>query len=88
MDIKKRAAAISYSKEDPAPVVTAIGEGAIAEKIIQIAAEQNIQIEKDEDIMAILQLFDAGDYIPEQLYMSFAVILSRLYSLNKSNSGV
>ena len=52
----KYAAALGYDiNTNNAPTVLAKGQGQIAEKIIQIAIDNNIEIRKDEDLLQILK---------------------------------
>ena len=52
----KYAVALGYDiNTNNAPTVLAKGQGQIAEKIIQIAIDNNIEIRKDEDLLQILK---------------------------------
>lgn len=71
----REAAALKYEYEkDNAPIVVASGRGHVAEKIIQIAKENNIPLFEDEDVSDILCSLTVGSEIPEALYQAIAEI--------------
>lgn len=80
------AVALSYDgKTESAPKVAAKGQGHIAEKIIQIALEQGIEIRKDEDLIQILKAVDIDEQIPIEAFGAVAEILSYIYQANSNN---
>lgn len=88
----KMAAAIKYdATKNRAPEVAASGQGAIAEKIIEIAREKGIPIQYDPDLVQVLAKLKVGSEIPVELYRAVAEILAYVYSLNENqrikNSG-
>jgi len=81
---RKEAVALKYNpQEDQAPKVIAKGKGLIAEKIISIAKEHQIQIYEDPDLIKTLMVIDIGEYIPEDLYEAIAEVLAFIYRLNR-----
>lgn len=73
---KKQAAALRYDPDrDDVPVLAAVGEGFVAEKIIEKAAEHGIPVVEDAGLASVLAKMSAGDYIPPQLYEVVAKIL-------------
>ncbi|HZX21091.1 MAG TPA: EscU/YscU/HrcU family type III secretion system export apparatus switch protein [Clostridia bacterium] len=73
---RKQAAAVKYNVEkDNAPVVTASGQGIVAEKIIEKAIESDVTIYKDEKLVKELLQFKIGTEIPPELYQIVAEIL-------------
>ena len=82
---KKRltAVAIKYKmNEDPAPKVVAKGKGRIAEKIIELAKENDIPIREDPDLVEILAKLELNQYIPPELYQVVAEILAFIYRMS------
>ena len=80
-----KAAALKYNAQiSSAPVVKAKGIGVVAEKIIQIARENNIPIKEDADLVELLVQLDLEQEIPPELYKIVAEILAFVYSLDKS----
>ena len=84
---KQKAAALKYDAQaDSAPVVKAKGMGFVAEKIIQIARENNIPIKNDPDLVELLIHLDLEQEIPTELYKIVAEILAFVYSLDRSGN--
>ena len=71
----KTAVALSYEAGDMAPKILATGKGYVAEKIIEVAKEENVPIHKDEKLAGTLSKLEIGDYIPKELYGVVAEIL-------------
>ena len=82
--ILKKAVSLRY---DPpthdAPIVTAKGQGIIAEKIIELAKTHNIPIKDDPDLVEILSQLELDEQIPPVVYQVVAEIFSFLYHLNR-----
>lgn len=72
---KKTAVALEYEAGDKAPKVIAMGQGVLAEKIIDVAQEANVPIHKDAKLARSLSILDIGEYIPPELYSIVAEIL-------------
>lgn len=78
-EIKNQAIALKYDAEkDPAPKVVAKGEAEIAEKIIEIAKLNNIPIEQNKDLAALLNKVDLDQFIPVEAYIVVAEIIAIL----------
>lgn len=71
----KTAVALSYEEGDQAPKILATGKGYVAEKIIEVAKEENVPVHKDEKLADTLSKLEIGDYIPKELYGVVAEIL-------------
>lgn len=65
---KKTAVALEYTSGEQAPKVIASGRGYLADKIIDVAKEENVPIHKDEKLARSLSVLDIGEYIPQELY--------------------
>ena len=77
------AVALGYDQEKiPTPKVLAKGEGFVAEKIIQIAIDEGIEIHQDEDLLQILKAVDIDSEIPVESFSAVAEIISYIYSIN------
>lgn len=72
---RKQAIALSYDPEQDAPKVIASGTGALAEKIIDKAKEENIPVHQDDKLAETLSKLEIGDMIPPELYEVVAEIL-------------
>lgn len=78
------ASALKYSARNSAPQVIAQGEGRNAERILELAAANNIDIVQNERLAAELHSLDVGREIPEQLYVIVAEILSVIFRARAS----
>ena len=80
----KKAVSLQYEPhKHEAPMVTAKGQGLVAEKIIEIAKKHNIPIKDDPDLVEILSQLELEEQIPPTVYQVVAEILSFIYHLNK-----
>tara|TARA_A100001037_G_scaffold288137_1_gene298414 strand:- start:1069 stop:1398 length:330 start_codon:yes stop_codon:yes gene_type:complete len=80
---RKTAAALKYRPpEDSAPHLVAKGNGELAERIIELARENNIPIQENPDLIAVLSQLDLNKEIPSELYKPIAEILSFVYRVN------
>ncbi|HPN94586.1 MAG TPA: flagellar biosynthesis protein FlhB [bacterium] len=79
------AIALEYAAEEMhAPKVTAKGGGVVAEKIKQVAKENNVPIIEDKPLaQSLFKLTDVGDYVPPQLFKAVAEILAYVYRVSK-----
>jgi flagellar biosynthesis protein len=76
----KRAVALEYAREsDPAPRVTAKGEGLLAEKIVEIARAHGVTVREDRDLVQLLGAVDVDSPIPVEAFQAVAEILSYIY---------
>ncbi len=73
-----RAIALQYDGEN-APIVTASGEGAIAEEILRIAREHNIPLREDALLAELLSDLNLGEEIPPLLYRVIAEVIAYAY---------
>jgi len=87
-DIKSRqAAALKYDPDTAdAPYVVALGKGCIAERIIESAREEGIQVVRDDKLSHMLQKLSVGDEIPEELYKIVAEVLVFVSSMDERYS--
>ncbi len=77
------AVALGYDMEKQnAPKVLAKGQGHVAEKIIQIAIDQGIEIRRDADLVQILKAVDIDSEIPVEAFSAVAEIISYIYREN------
>lgn len=66
---------------DNAPLVTAKGEGQLAEEIIAIAREHGVTLCENKPLLEWLMTLEIGDEIPENLYLAIAQIIAFAYQL-------
>lgn len=79
----KKAVALKYdSAQDAAPKIAASGKGLVAEKILEIARQENIPIYKDPQLAEALIQLDINQEIPPELYRAVAEILAFIYTVD------
>jgi flagellar biosynthesis protein len=80
---KIAAVALHYNiNKDLAPRVVAKGQGSIAEQILLVAKQHNIEIHKDAELVKILSILEIDSIIPLEAYAVVAEILSYIYRTN------
>lgn len=72
---ERQAIALKYDGEN-APNLTAKGNDALAEEILQIAREHDVPIYENADLVRLLARLELGDAIPESLYQTVAEIIA------------
>ena len=75
---KEVAVALFYDEEN-APRVTAKGRGEIARHILAVAEENNVPLEEDPELAALLAQIPLNDEVPEALYRAVAEVISFAY---------
>lgn len=76
------AVALHYDKAG-APTVVAKGRGAIGQKIIEIARENNVPIRDNEALAIALSDVELSDEIPVELYKAVAEVLIFVLRLSR-----
>lgn len=79
----KTAVAVAYDPSDAAPKILASGKGAVAEKIIETAKENDIPFYQDNKLADTLSKLEIGDAIPPELYEVVAEILVFVDDMDK-----
>ncbi|MEG2139941.1 MAG: flagellar biosynthesis protein FlhB [Bilophila sp.] len=84
------AVALRYNViEAPAPVIVAMGVDHLAEKIKQIARENNVPIRENVPLArALYKNAAVGDMIPEELYKATASVLASIWKLKGKRPGM
>lgn len=83
----KQAVAVRYdSAKEGAPRVIAKGKGLIAEKILELARENNIPVHQDKALLEMLAMVELFDEIPPELYTAVAEVLVWVYKVNKGKA--
>ncbi len=81
---RRKAVALRYDEDkDQAPKILAKGAGHLADRIIEIARENGLQIYPDKDLVALLSKLDVNTEIPGHLYKAVAEVLAFVYRLNR-----
>ncbi len=92
-DRNRTAVAIAYDPGDTAPKILATGKGAVAERIIETAKENDVPFYQDDKLAQTLSKLQIGDTIPPELYEVVAEILVFVDDMDKmkgklKNSGL
>jgi len=70
--------------EDDKPVIVAQGRGAVAERILELAKENDIPMQEDASLVNDLIDMDLGANVPPQLYHVIAEVLIMLEEIENS----
>lgn len=80
---KKIAAAIrDATRGKDIPEITASGRGTVADKILELAYENDIKVRQDSALAEILVQFDQDSPIPSEAFFAVAEILYYVYRAN------
>lgn len=86
-DRVKKAVALTYTKgQEGAPKLVASGSGPLADKIIQLAEENNVPVHRDLSLLKALSKLAPGIEIPTELYVVVAELLVFIYNLDQKHS--
>lgn len=79
---KKQAAALKYAldRENSAPIVVASGVGETAQRIIDIAVQNEVPVYEDDSLATLLSQMQAGQQIPPEMFQ--AIVDIYIYFLN------
>lgn len=80
------AVALEYGRHKT-PVVSAKGDGELAQRIVQEAQRQGVYVTEDPRLLAMLSRLDVGQEIPADMFNAVAVILSWVYWLKGMQPG-
>jgi flagellar biosynthesis protein len=80
------AVALRYKPQHPfldaAPKLVAKGQGNLAKRILELAIEHGVPIQRDPDLAAALEPLEIDSVIPPELFHAVAVVLATLYRAN------
>lgn len=86
MSERKIAAAIRFDQEvDAAPEVVAVGQGLVAETILEVAEAAGVVVYKDPPLARALGQLELGSHIPPELYRAVAEVLVFVYDLDQKS---
>jgi flagellar biosynthesis protein len=78
-------AALSYDENaGGAPKVVAKGRGSIADKILELASDNDIPIHRDPTLISVLSALEVGAEIPPDLYGVIAEVLAWAYHTDRA----
>ncbi len=70
----KKAVALRYSTQVPAPFVIGNASGAVVSRLLKIALDYDIPVVEDDILTETLFILNPGEYIPEEVYSIVADI--------------
>lgn len=82
---RRRQAAIALKHklgQEAAPRVVAKGYGAVAEKIMKLAFDNDVRVRHDPDLIEVLAAVEVDCQIPIEAFAAVAEILSYVYQAN------
>jgi flagellar biosynthesis protein len=86
------AVALRYAPQAPfldlAPRLVAKGEGLLAERILDLARQHGVPIEKNPDLLAALEPLEVNNVLPPELFQAVAIMLAALYRANGKPEGL
>ncbi len=81
---KKKAIALKYDVDKgKAPKILAVGKGAFAEMILQVAEDHKIPFYEDDALADLLSKLEIDSEIPPELFGVVAEVLAFVYQLDK-----
>lgn len=84
--ITQKAVALKYDNDQIAPIIVASGMGHMAEKIVELAADNNVPVYEDTSLATILSRLELGAEVPEELYKAIVDIYVYFLKFSPSNS--
>lgn len=69
------------------PKIVAKGEGAVAERILDIAFAEGVKVRQDKDLTELLDAFDVDSPVPLEALHAVSLVLERVYSENQKLAG-
>jgi len=82
---KLQAAAISYDPaENDVPILSAFGEGHMAEKIIEVAKESGVPVMPEPGLTGLLSRLSVGDEIAPEMYDAVAKVLAFVSEMDRT----
>lgn len=69
-----KAAALKYDSGSNVPIVVASGSGYVADKILELADENNVPIYQDNSLATLLSQLKCGTEVPKELFQAIVDI--------------
>jgi flagellar biosynthesis protein len=79
--MRRRAAALHYTRGQGRPTLVAKGDDEVAGQIVAIAREHGVPIHHDPALVGVLSRLELDDQIPPPLFVAVAAVLGFIYRL-------
>jgi len=76
----QKAVALKYDY-NTAPIVAAKGSGLLAERIMEVAKENDVVLHQSPELVEMLSTLELGEEIPESLYLAVAEIIAFAHNI-------
>lgn len=77
--------ALKYPEDFPAPFISIKENGLLAQRMVEIAKENNVPVVQDDVLENVLSLYDVGSCIPENTWYAVAGIFAYIIKVEKKN---
>lgn len=74
--------AVAVKDSGSTPKITASGEGALAERILDIAFAEGVKVRQDKDLTELLSALEVESPVPLEALHAVSLILERVYQEN------
>jgi flagellar biosynthesis protein len=87
MSERTDALAVALAYDHPGvPRVVAKGRGAVADKIVALARENEVPLEENAELAAALATIDLDQEIPVELYRAVAIVIGAVLAARKTSN--
>lgn len=74
----KKAVTLVYPPDSPAPIITSITHGVLADTVLKIAHDHDIIVKEDSNLTEVLSMEQVGSCVPEETWLVLAGIFAFL----------
>ena len=85
---KNIALALKYPSKSRAPLIVAKGKDKIAQKMLEIARENNVPVVEDEIAANVLSVEEIGQCLPEETWPLLAKIFAYIQEMEKNGKSI
>lgn len=81
----RKAVALSYPENVAAPIISASASGGLAERVVEIAKENNVPVVQNEILVNVLSRQKIGTLVPEETWTVLAKIFAFVVQVDEKN---
>lgn len=78
------AVALRYPEWAEAPYISAKAKGSVAQRLVEIAEENEVPVVENAEMANVLSLQSVGSFIPESTYSAIATIFAFVIKLDEA----